>query len=87
MLCSNPEDFGILGTDKDPIFDSLKSIAKLPSSPPKKGDRLDDSAVQIVGSPATGEGKVQEEDLGGKSPATGEAENLGEKPLAACAGE
>ena len=70
MLCSNPEDFGILGMDKDPIFDSLKSIAKLPSSPPKNGDRLDDSAVQIVGSPATGE-----------------AENLGEKPLAACAGE
>ena len=87
MFCSNPEDFGIEGMDKDPIFDSLKSIAKLPSSPPKNGDRLDDSAVQIVGSPATGEGKVQEEDLGGKSPATGEAENLGEKPLAACAGE
>ena len=53
MFCSNPEDFGIEGMDKDPIFDSLKSIAKLPSSPPKDNDRLDGSAVQSGESSAT----------------------------------
>ena len=68
MFCSNPEDFGIEGMDKDPIFDSLKSIAKLPSSPPENDDRLDDSAVQTVGSRTTGEGKIQEENLGEKPP-------------------
>ena len=45
LFCSNPKDFSIDGTDKDPIFDSLKSIAMLPSSPPKNDDQLDDSAV------------------------------------------
>jgi len=53
LFGSNPEDFGVEGTDKDPIFDSLKSIAKLPSSPPKDNDRLDGSAIQSGESPAT----------------------------------
>ena len=68
MFCSNPEDFGIEGGEKDHIFDSLKNITKLPSSPPKGDDRLDDSAVQTVGSRTTGEGKIQEENLGEKPP-------------------
>jgi len=53
LFGSNPEDFGVEGMDKDPIFDSLKSIAKLPSSPPKDNDRLDGSAVQSGESPVT----------------------------------
>ena len=73
------------GGEKDPIFDSLKNIAKLPSSPPKNDDRLEDSAVQTVGSPAIGE--VQEENLGEKPSAAGEVESLGEKPHVASAGE
>ena len=63
--------FGFLlveGGEKDHIFDSLKNITKLPSSPPKGDDRLDDSAVQTVGSRTTGEGKIQEENLGEKPP-------------------
>jgi len=53
LFGSNPEDFGVEGTDKYPIFDSLKSITMLPSSPPKDNDRLDGPAVQSGESPAT----------------------------------
>ena len=63
--------FGFLlieGGEKDHIFDSLKNITKLPSSPPKGDDRLDDSAVQTAGSPSAGGEKVQEENLGEKPP-------------------
>ena len=82
--------FGFLlveGGEKDHIFDSLKNITKLPSSPPKGDDRLDDSAVQTAGSPSAGGGKVQEENLGENPPATGEAEDLVEKPHAGSAGK
>ena len=64
LFCSNPEDFGIEGGEKDHIFNSLKNITKLPSTPPKGDDRLDDSVVQTAGSPSAGGGKVQEENLG-----------------------
>jgi hypothetical protein len=87
LFCSNPEDFGIEGGEKDPIFDSLKNITKLPSSPPKDDDRLDYSAAQTVVSPSAGRGKVQEENMGENSPATGEAEDLVEKPHAGSACE
>ena len=55
LSCSNPKAFGVEGTNKDPIFDSLRSIAKLPPSPSKNDDRLDDFAIRTAESPATGE--------------------------------
>jgi len=87
LFCSNPEDFGVEGGEKDPIFYSLKNITKSPSSPPKDDDRLGDSSAQTVGSPSIIERKVQEENLGEEPPATGEAEKLVEKPLATSVGE
>ena len=40
--------------DKYPIFDSLETIAKMPSSPPANKDQLNTSVVQTKEIPATG---------------------------------
>ena len=54
MFCSNPDALWIDESEKG-IFDSLKNIAQLPPSPPKDGDRLDDSAAGKAESPAAEE--------------------------------
>jgi hypothetical protein len=50
-------------------FASLKSIAQLPSSPSKDGDRLGDITVGMVESPVA-------EEVGKKSPIAGTSEWL-----------
>ena len=67
LFGSNPEDFGVEGTDKDPIFDSLNTIAQLPPCPSKAGDCMDDSAIQMAESPAI-------EEVGKKSLVSGTGE-------------
>ena len=47
-FCSNPDALGIDESEKG-IFNSLKSIARLPSSPPKEDDRLGDSVTGAAG--------------------------------------
>ena len=44
MFCSNPDALGIDESEKG-IFDSLKNITQLPSSPSKDGDRAGDTAA------------------------------------------
>jgi len=68
LFCSNPDAFGIDESEKG-IFDSLKNITQLPSSPSKDGDRLGDSAAGTTVSPAA-------EEEGKKSPVTGIGEWL-----------
>jgi len=57
LFCSNPDAFGVDDTEKDPIFDTLKSITQLPFSTSKNDDRLDDFAAGTVKSPAIEEGE------------------------------
>ena len=51
LFCSNPDALGIDESEKG-IFGSLKSIAQLPPSPSKDGDRLGDTAAGMAESPA-----------------------------------
>ena len=53
-FCSNPDALGIDESEKG-IFDSLKNIAHLSSSPPKEGDRLGGSAAVTAESHAVEE--------------------------------
>jgi len=85
LFFSNPEDFGVEGWGERPYLRFLEEYCQVAFQPPKNDDRLEDSAVQTVGSPAIGE--VQEENLGEKPSAAGEVESLGEKPHVASAGE
>ena len=68
MFCSNPDAFGIDESEKG-IFDSLKNITQLPSSPSKDGDRLGDTAAGTAESPVA-------EEAGKKSPVVGIGEWL-----------
>ena len=68
LFCSNPDALGIDESEKG-IFGSLKSIAQLPPSPSKDGDRLGDTAA------GTAESLVAEE-AGKKSPVVGIGEWL-----------
>ena len=54
LSCSNPDALGVDESEKG-IFFSLKSIAQLPSSPPRNEDRLGDSAAGAVEGPAADE--------------------------------
>ena len=56
LFCSNPDALGVDNTEKD-VSDSLNTIAQLPPSPSKAGDRPDDSAIRTAESPATEEGE------------------------------
>ena len=67
-FCSNPDALGIDESEKG-IFNSLKSIARLPSSPPKEDDRLGDSVTGAAGDLAL-------EEAGKKSSAAGTGECL-----------
>ena len=69
-FCSNPDALGIDESEKG-IFNSLKSIARLPSSLPKEDDRLGDSVTGAAGDLALGE-------AGKMSSATGTGECLHE---------
>ena len=53
-FCSNPDALGFDESEKG-IFDSLKSIARLPLGSPKEGDRLADSAAGAAGELPIGE--------------------------------
>ena len=66
LFCSNPDALGVDNTEKD-VFDSLNTIAQLPPSPSKAGDRPDDSAIRTTGGPTI-------EEAGKKSPVTGASE-------------
>ena len=68
MFCSNPDALGIDESEKG-IFDSLKNITQLPSSPSKDGDRAGDTAAGAAESLAT-------EEAGKKSSVTGTGEWL-----------
>ena len=65
---SNPDALGIDESEKG-IFGSLKSIAQLPPSPSKDGDRLGDTAAGTAESPRA-------EEAGKKSPVVGIGEWL-----------
>jgi hypothetical protein len=65
-FCSNPDALGIDDSEKG-IFNSLKSIARLPPSPLKEDDRLGDSVTGTAGDLAL-------EEAGKKSSATGTGE-------------
>ena len=67
-FCSNPDAQGVDESVKG-IFDSLKSIACLPPSPPKGDDQEADSAAGIAGDRVLGE-------AGKESPAAGTGEWL-----------
>ena len=67
-FCSNPGALGIDESEKG-IFYSLKNIAQLPPSSPKKDDWLGDSTVGTVGNLAVGEADM-------KSPAASAGECL-----------
>ena len=58
LFCSNSEDYGVKDMDKDPVFDSHKSIAKLPSILQADKDQLDTFVVQTEEIPSTGAAKV-----------------------------
>ena len=68
LFCSNPDALGIDESEKG-IFNSLRSIARLPSSLPKEDDRLGDFAAGAAGDLALGE-------AGKMSSATGTGECL-----------
>ena len=67
LFCSNPDAFGVDDTEKDPIFDTLKSITQLPPSPSKDADRQDASAIRPAESLAI-------EEASKKSPIVGTSE-------------
>ena len=67
-FCSNPDAQGVDESVKG-IFDSLKSIAKLPPSSPKMDDWLGDSTVGTAGNLPVGEADM-------KSPAASAGECL-----------
>ena len=54
MFCSNRDALGIDESEKG-IFDSLKNITQLPTSPSKDEGRVDDSAAGTAENLATGE--------------------------------
>ena len=68
LFCSNPDALGIDESEKG-IFGSLKSIAQLPPSPSKDGDRLGDTTAGTAESPGA-------EEAGKKSPVVGIGEWL-----------
>ena len=66
LFCSNPDALGVDDSEKG-IFSSLKSIAQLPPSPSKDGDRVDDSGAGMAESPMA-------EEAGQKSSVAGTSE-------------
>ena len=67
-FCSNSDALGFDESEKG-IFDSLKNIARLPPSPPRRDDQLGDSAAGTAGSPVA-------EEAVNEPPATGTGESL-----------
>ena len=64
MCCSNPEAFGVEGTDKDPIFGSLNNITQLP---PVRRKMMIDWTILLFGqqSPAIVEGEGKNSPVAG----------------------